>query len=222
MSDAHAMAIALGCLHVGRHDEARALLASFAQPLGRLGYGLYDQIQCLLQARLAAARGEDAQAWIRQLAALPDGPFYLTLHRRLLLASLQALPLPDIEALLMDLRSRGLMGMVRSAQMAAARSALAAGSPRAAAAHARAALALAATVDPWSDEPAAVWWVAAQALAAAGAQAQARAALAHGARWVERGGAQWADPAHRKAWLEGNPVHRELLGQVRTSAGDLR
>jgi hypothetical protein len=215
MSDAHAMGIALACLHVGRHGEARALLADFSRPLGRLGYGLYDQLRCLVQARLAAAGGDDVGPWIRQLAGLPPGPAHVMLHRRLLLASLQALPLPDTEALLSDLRERGLLGMVRCAELAAARCAMAAGSHQVAAAHARAALGLAAAVDPWSDEPAGLWLTAFDVLSACGATDEAHKALADGAAWVERGSAQWSDPAQRRAWREGNPVHRALLDRAR-------
>jgi hypothetical protein len=96
-------------------------------------------------------------------------------------------------------------------EIAAARAAWAAGSPAAAVAHARQALALAACVDGWVDEPATVWLAAAEVLGACGQPAEAVAAGVAGARWVQAGAAQWADAAARRAWREEHPVHRALL-----------
>lgn len=211
MSDVHGMAYALACYRVGLHGEARSLLAQFSGPLGRPGYALHDHIECLLQAQLAVSEGRNVQPWIDQLGALAPGPELVMLHRRVVMATLQASALDEVECLLDDLHGRGLKGMLVCAEMAAARIALDSGALEAAARHAGAALAKHDAMDPWIDVPAALWLTAFDVFSACGATDEAQRALADGIAWVERGSLQWVDPEHRRAWREGNPVHRALL-----------
>jgi hypothetical protein len=217
MREVYAMTIALSCIAVGRHDEAQAWLDGHTQPLGRAGYAMYDVIVALARARLAAARGEPVAPWVERLQAVSPLPSGGMLHRRVALASLQPLPLAELEALLAELRQRGQSGLMRSVEIAAARAALAEQRLPAAADHARAALRLAPFVNAWSDEPATLWLTAFDVLTACSAHAEADAALAEGVAWVERGSAQWADPAHRHAWRERHPLHRALLERARSS-----
>lgn len=199
---------ALALIACGRLDEAAAELARHP-PAGRDGHGLQDMGLQLTQARLAQRRGEDATGWLDAAAAARELPPGLQLQRAVALASMR--PDPNAATLAATLARRGMAGLQRVAELAAARAALAAGHADAAVSHARAALALEAQVDAWVDEPAALWCGAAEVLAAAGRADEARVAAARGAAWVDAGSAQWADPAHRRAWRETHPLHRRLL-----------
>lgn len=201
---------ALACISVGRHDAAVALLAGHP-PAGRPGMGLQDLGYHLTQARLALARGTPAAPWLAlavQASGLPPG---LLLQREVAIAGLQPGDPDHLATLAQDLRRRGLLGMQRVVESAAARAALGAGRKAAAVQHARNALALVAQVDGWLDEPASAWLAAAEVLAACGLADEAAAAAAQGAAWVQRGAQQWTDDHDRSAWLQGNPLHRRLL-----------
>ena len=156
-------------------------------------------------------RGEDPSPWLAAAASATGLPPGLQLQRRVAMASLQTPAHGELAPLLDQLRERGMRGLQRTAEIAAARAALAGGQPGPALAHARTALALAGHVDAWIDEPASVWLDAADVLSACGCADEAASAVATGAAWVTRGAAMWEDPAHRAAWLDGNPVHRRLL-----------
>jgi len=211
MREVYAMTIALSCIAVGRHDDAQTWLDRHTRPPGRAGYAMYDLIYFLAHARLAAARGGPVSAWIEGMLAVAPLPSGGLLHRQVALASLQPMPLAELEALLADLRRRGQRGLMRSVEIAAARAGLAERNLPAAAAHARAALNLGAFVNAWSDEPATLWLTAFEVLSACGASEEADAALSDGVTWVERGSAQLSDRAHREAWRDGHPLHRALL-----------
>lgn len=131
-------------------------------------------------------------------------------RRRVLAATLCVPALPAAAALVAELRERSLWSLARQAHNIAARSALAAGARAQAAEHARQALALAAHVDPWTDEPAAVWLDAAAVLCAAGAVAEAEAARASGRHWIAQSAQALTDPADQMAWCEQHPLHRAL------------
>lgn len=203
---------ALAFMACGRLDDARAVLSRHP-PAGRDGMGLQDLGYHLTRARLALLSGEPAAPWLDLAAAAAALPPGLVLQRDVVLASMRA-PRPGehaARAALADrLRARGMRGLLRVAEVAAARAALVDRDPSAAAAHARRALALAGQVDGWVDEPASVWLAAAEVLAACGHADDAAAAASQGAAWVAAGAAQWAHPSHRSAWLDGHPVHRAL------------
>lgn len=159
-------------------------------------------------ASTASAR-EAALAEMARLWPAADG--LMGFRRRVLAMSLAVPKTADAEALLADLRERGLWPLARQAHGIAARSALVAGDGEQAAAHAREALALAEHVDPWTDEGAAVWLDAAAVLQAAGAVAEAAAAREQGRAWVVGLAQALPDAADRLAWREGHPLHRALL-----------
>jgi DNA-binding SARP family transcriptional activator len=151
------------------------------------------------QAALAAM----AQRWPAE-----DG--VMGWRRRVLDATL-VLPAPAAaDRLVAELRARALWPLARQAHAIAARSALAAGAEEPAAAHARQALALAAHVDPWTDERASVWLDAAAVLRAVGAAAEADAARADGRAWLAQAAEHLPAAADHVAWCEGNPLHRAL------------
>jgi tetratricopeptide (TPR) repeat protein len=131
-------------------------------------------------------------------------------RRRVLAATLVLPDLPTAEALVGDMHARGLRPLLRHAQVIAARAALQQREPARAIEHARQALALAAHVDPWTDELASVWLEAAAVLEQAGANGEAQQALASGRAWLEQAAALLADMAQREAWLQGHPLHRAL------------
>lgn len=204
---------ALACLAVGRMAEARAWLARHP-PAGMAGLALQDLALQLTQARCARFEGRDAEPWLRLARgadALPPG---LDLQREVAIVSLSE-PEPQESArraaLVQTLAARGMRGLQRVAAIAAARAALAAGRPERAEAQIRAAIALDGVVDAWVDDRASVWLAGAQVLQACGREDDARAVAARGAAWVRGQSAQWAAPADREAWLEGQPNHRGLL-----------
>ncbi len=201
---------ALAHIALGRHADAAAWLDRHPAP-GRPGQRLTDLGWQLARARLASVRGEDPSPWLAGAASATGLPPGLQLQRQVAMASLLTPTHDELEPLLDRLRQRGMRGLQRTAEIAAARAALAGGQPGPALAHARTALALAGHVDAWIDEPASVWLDAADVLSACGCADEAASAVATGAAWVTRGAAMWEDPAHRAAWLDGNPVHRRLL-----------
>jgi hypothetical protein len=130
--------------------------------------------------------------------------------RRRVLAATQALPpLAEAQALAAELHERGLAPLARHAHRIAARSALAEGAREPALAHVRRALAGGSAVDPWTDEPAALWLETAAVLREAGAPEQAREVLAQGRAWLAQAALALPEPA-RAAWLHGHPLHRAL------------
>jgi DNA-binding SARP family transcriptional activator len=206
--------LAVAYLAVGRLDEAEQWLARHTEAIGTPGFALHDLAYFAAAARLRHARGESPAAAVAQLAELgqqrlPAGP---ELQRRAILMRWLPPAAAEQDALLADLRARGMRGLLRCALNGAARAALARGELALAADHARAALQLAAHADIWCEEPAEVWWTAFEVLRACGQADEARAALRAGAAWVQAGAAQWTDASERDAWLHGNPLHRSLLG----------
>ncbi|MDZ7651457.1 MAG: hypothetical protein U5L03_02240 [Burkholderiaceae bacterium] len=173
---------------------------------------LHDLSYFTAAIRLKHARGESPAEPAAQLAALgrqglPAGP---ELQRRAILMRWLPPPAAEGQALLADLRARGMRGLLRCALNGAARAALARGVAQAAD-HAREGLQLAAHADIWCEEPADVWWTAFEVLEDCGHAAEAEAALQTGAAWVQAGATQWTDVHERDAWLRGNPLHRALL-----------
>ncbi|WP_425257827.1 ATP-binding protein [Rubrivivax sp. RP6-9] len=209
---------ALLLIACGRLAEAEAVLQRHP-PAGRPGQALQDLGLHLTRARLATLQGRPAGHWLALAAAPLPLPPGLVLQRAVVLASLQGGDAHALDALAAELGRRGMRGLQRVAAQAAARAALAAGDTASAVQHVQQALALAGAVDAWDDEPASVWHTAAEVLAACGDAGGAAAAAARGAAWVRAGAAQWSDPAHRQAWLHGNPVHRDLLRQAASPAG---
>ena len=159
-------------------------------------------------AATASAR-EAALAAMARLWPAADG--VMGFRRRVLAMSLALPRAADAEALVAELRARGLWPLARQAHGIAARSALAAGDGERAAAHAREALALAEHVDPWTDEGAAVWPEAAAVLRAVGEAAEAAAAWEQGRAWVVRLAEELPDEADRSAWRDRHPLHQALL-----------
>ncbi len=217
LSAYEALRLALLQLTGGRPEAAEAALRHCPQP--GPGPSPLAAHRAWARARCDLAAGRDPAAALAEAAAACPAPHSQMGWRGQVLQALcgrpAALPLAEIEALLLTLEQRGLRALQRSAAIAAARQALHEDRPQRAREHAEAALALAACVDPWCDEPASVWLEAARAfdaLGLAGAAADARHA---GARWVREAAATLADPADRAAWCEGNPVHRALLAGTR-------
>lgn len=202
---------ALACTTAGLHARAQALLEAHTPAPGRSGQALYDQVQHLARARLAQARGEPVAPWAEALRALPVPSAGAQLHRRVILAGLGQAPRAELEALLQAVSERGQLGLQRTVALSAASAALAEGDRPAARRHAVAALALAAHVDAWCDEPARVWLEAGDVLQGCGEEAAARRAWQAGAAWVLQAAAGLADPALRRAWCEQQPRHRALL-----------
>lgn len=159
-------------------------------------------------AATATAR-EAALAEMARLWPAADG--VMGFRRRVLAATLALPEQADAEALVAELRARGLWPLARQAHGIAARSALAAGDGERAAVHARQALALAAQVDPWTDDGAAVWLDAAAVLQAAGEVAEAAAAREQGRAWVACTAEELPETADRLAWRDRHPLHRALL-----------
>lgn len=209
--DAFASALALAHIAVGRHDEARTWLEERHPARGQQGFVLPDIAWTLTRIKLAQRSGEDTTPWLAQVPPLDPLPPALQLQCTVALATLRPTPRTALETLVERLEALGMRGLLRSVRIVAARACLAEGQGDAACAHARAALAIAACVDGWLDEPASVWLAAAEVLGACGQAEEARAAAACGASWVRERAAAWATPQHRTAWLEGNPVHRALL-----------
>ena len=209
---------ALLLIACGRLAEAEAVLQRHP-PAGRPGQALQDLGLHLTQARLATLQGRPAGHWLALAAAPLPLPPGLVLQRAVVLASLQGGDAQQLAALAAELQQRGMRGLQRVAAQAAARAALAAGDTAAAVQLVQQALALDGVVDAWDDEPASIWHTAAEVLAACGRGDEAAAAAARGAAWVRAGAAQWTAPAHRQAWLQGNPLHRALLAWAAPAAG---
>lgn len=219
--DAFFIALALAHLAVGRDDAAQAWLERHPAR-GQQGYTLPDVAWTLTRAKLACWRGQDPMPWLAQVQGLEALPPALQLQCEVALATLRPVAAAHFEALAalaLRLQGLGLRGLQRSIEAVAARAALQAGHAAAATVHARRALALAAHVDAWIDEPATVWLMAAEVLQATGQAEEAAAAAATGAAWVQARAAPWPDEAARHAWCEGHPVHRALLKRAVTGTG---
>ncbi|GAP38569.1 transcriptional regulator, AfsR/DnrI/RedD family [Piscinibacter sakaiensis] len=203
-SQAQALAVA------GRGAAARALLDRHPAP-GRPGQGTQDLHLLLTRARLDHRDGRDPSADLARAAEVGALPTGLVLQRAALAAALQGGDPDALAALVDELGTRGLVALQRLAAQGAARAAVAAGRPDQAVAMARQALARAAEVDAWVDEPASAWVTAHEVFAACGESAAARDAAHLGAAAVREGAAAWRRAAEREAWLHGNPLHRRLL-----------
>jgi hypothetical protein len=136
-------------------------------------------------------------------------------RRRVLAATLAPTTVEEAEALVAELRARGLGPWQRRAHLIAGQCALATGHAdgRARAAeHARQALALAAHVDPWIDDAGAIGLQAAALLRASARpedRDEAEAACARGRAWLEQTAESLPEEAARAAWL-AHPVHASL------------
>ena len=131
-------------------------------------------------------------------------------RRRVLAARLSTPNWQAAESLLAELQARGLQALARRARLIAAQAALAAGALPPAIEHAQQAVAEFGPVDPWTEEPAALWLDAAAVLHAAGAPPQAEAVLARGRAWLAAAAESLPGAAERGAWLQGHPLHRVL------------
>jgi hypothetical protein len=129
-----------------------------------------------------------------------------------LAAGLEPPALPAALALLAELQDRHLVPLARRAHLHVARAALAVGEGELSIDHAHQALSGAVAVDPWTDEPAALWLDAAAVLRAARAAARADEALARGRRWLGEAAHTLPEGAARDAFLRAHPVHRALAG----------
>jgi hypothetical protein len=76
------------------------------------------------------------------------------------------------------------------------------------------ALGLSDCVDAWGDEPASVWADAVDVFDAVDQRGRALAVAAQAANWVQVRAGQWKTEGARRAWLQGNPLHRRLLGRA--------
>ena len=210
--DAFACALALMHIAAGRHAEALRWLEERHPARGQHGFLLPDIAWALTRVKLSRVRGEDPVPWLAQVPALDPLPPALQLQCTVALATLRPdTPLAELQALAARLDTLGLRGLRRVVLVAAARAAQSQGQLDEACERARQALTLIDHVDGWLDEPASVWLAAAHAFGAAGRQAEAQQAAADGAAWVRERAALWTLPEDREAWLNGNPVHRELL-----------
>jgi len=175
-----------------------------------------------LRVQIAGARGDDTAALLQEAGTNMASPAVTvaTLKHRVMQVRWQALPYDEVAALAALLRERGLRGMQRAAEAAAARAAMAQHDLLAAAAHARAALTLADALDPGCDEMAGVWATASTVLQAAGAHAEARAAHDAGVAWLQRTAAhEFEDEASRRRFLQGHASHRALLAGAAETTG---
>lgn len=213
MRELYASTMALCCLALGRLEDAQRWLDDHTRPAGRQGYAMVDYPALMARARLAQACGMPLDPWIDALQAVGPMSAGGLLHRQVTLAALQTGALEPLQALLTPLRERGQLGLLRTLQLAAARSAHAAGHHELARSHAMAALELAEHVDTWCDQTASVWLECHAVLAAVGAPDEARGALLRGVRWVQAGAAQLTLDADRRSWQQGNAIHRELLAR---------
>jgi tetratricopeptide (TPR) repeat protein len=197
--------IALAWMQRGRRERAQAIVEGAGTEIDQGGIAFVR----IRLAQADASRLDDALDVTKD--GWPPPASALGMRLRTLEAFLRRPPLADVQVLIATLRERGLRPLERLAHLAAARAAVAIGEQAAAGTHARAALAMAALVDPWVDEPAQVWLEAGAALRAAGAVDEAKAAFAAGRAWVEQAAATLESDDDRRAWREGNPVHRALL-----------
>jgi DNA-binding SARP family transcriptional activator/energy-coupling factor transporter ATP-binding protein EcfA2 len=198
-----AAARALGWCSLGRAEQAVGDAADLPPCEGWFGF---------LHWRLAGSN--DARR--RALAAIaqhwPAAHGVMGCRRRVLAARLVLPGLPAAVELVVELRDRALAPLARRAHLIAAQAAHAAGAHEQAIDHARQALEAAGAVDPWTDEPAALWLDAAAVLRAARAPAQAHDALARGRAWLGEAAQSLPSGPVRQAWLHGHPLHRELAG----------
>jgi hypothetical protein len=212
ISQSHAVHMALAHLAVGRLDEAERWLARTGLR-GTTAFATHDLGVLLARARIAAARGEPVAEPVQNLRDLLSGraPIGPSLLLRAALLRWHAPAPQEIDDLLAELRARDMKALLRCALNGAARIALERGQEAHASDLAGRALQLARHVDMWCEEPAQVWVTAHDVLQACGHAAQARQAKAAGAAWVRKCAEQWADDDARRAWLEGQPLHRALL-----------
>jgi DNA-binding SARP family transcriptional activator len=210
MRELYASTMSLCCLALGRLEEAQRWLDDHTRPAGRQGYAMVDYPALMARARLAQACGTPVAPWIDALQAVGPMSAGGLLHRQVTLAALQTSALEPLQALLTPLRERGQLGLLRTLRLAAARSALAAGYHELARSHAMAALELAEHVDTWCDQTASVWLQCHEVLAAVGAREEAHRALRYGVQWVHAGAAQFTYDTDRRAWRQGNAIHRDL------------
>jgi hypothetical protein len=113
-------------------------------------------------------------------------------------------------AVLRESEARGQAGMALAARIRAVQCTLDAGSTDEAATLARTALAGSADVPTDDVYRGELWWQAYRALAAAGARDEADAARQQGVQWLQRIAREELPAAMREAFLEGNPVNRQL------------
>ncbi len=204
--------LAVAHLAVGRLDDAGRWLARSGLS-GGTASALSDLSALIARTRLASARGESTEDAVQGLLGLLSGgvPIGPRLLLRAVLLRWRAPEQREIDELLAELTARGMKALLRCALIGAARIALERGEMARAADLARRALALAPHVDLWCEEPAQVWVTAHEVLAECGQRDEARQAKAAGAAWVRDRAGDWDDDTERRAWLEGQPLHRALL-----------
>lgn len=200
----------------GTEPEVAAALAVAWRALGQPDLAVQGLPACdgwlaFAHWRLAATNTAREAALAAMASRWPADDGVMGCRRRVLAASVAVPALAAADALVSDLRERAMWPLARQAHGIAARSALTAGDAERAAEHARQALALAAHVDPWTDEPASVWLEAEAVLRACGAAAEADAARMQGRDWVLQSAAPLTDVVDRAAWCERHPLHRALL-----------
>jgi DNA-binding SARP family transcriptional activator/energy-coupling factor transporter ATP-binding protein EcfA2 len=161
--------------------------------------------------RLASTQRGRQQALDALARRWPADHGVMGFRRRILAATLAPPDQALARSLVAELRGRGLLPLLRRAEVAAARAALATGAHGAAIEHARQALALAAHADPWTDEPASVWVETAAVLREAQAGDEAGTTLARGRAWLLHAADTLPGAAERRAWLQVHPLHRALL-----------
>jgi DNA-binding SARP family transcriptional activator/tetratricopeptide (TPR) repeat protein len=197
-------------LDLGQHARARQELhaAGAGDPLPLH----FEARRLLLLARVQRLLGQETQALLLQAhqAAPPNG--WPEVRMLVELESALALPVAEALALLDDVRRRaaalGLRGTVLAALLRMAGVATEADAARAAAA-AQAAVALAGEVEPTLAMRAEVWLQAARGLRAAGEDDSA--VLRAGVDWVRATAAKHVAAMFREAFLQRNPVVRDLL-----------
>ncbi len=196
-----AAARALGWRFLGRDEGARD--AAAGPPPGQ-GWRAWVHAQ----ARHPADTRRQALAALAQHWPAPQG--VMGCRRRVLAAHLAAPDLVTAEALVADLRERALRPLARRAHLLAAQAALGEGQRSRAIEHARQALDGAIAIDPWTDEPAALWLDAAAVQHAAQARAEAEATLARGRAWLTAAAQALPEGAVREAFVNAHPLHRAL------------
>jgi DNA-binding SARP family transcriptional activator len=197
-------------LDLGQH--ARAQQALQAAGAGERLPSHMEARRLLLLARVQRVLAQDPRALLQQAAdaAPPNG--WPEVRMVVEVESALGLPAGDALALLENVRERasalGLQGSVLAALLRTAGIAAAVDAPRAAAA-AHAALALATDIEPTLLPRSEVWLNAARALRAAGEEAAPT--LQAGRAWLQATAAAHVAEPFREAFLQRNPVHRELL-----------
>jgi DNA-binding SARP family transcriptional activator len=191
----------------GELDRAQALLAQ-AEPLPPPGITVIGQFHARAAARLAAARGGSAQAWLERATGWGASG----LRHELALAAAGPPPAPaQAASWVASAQAAGWLPQLRLAQLQAARATLASGDRAGARAALAQALALAHAVDPWLEDTARQWVEAAALFDALGQPEAAAEQRRAGAAWVRRGAATLADgSAEQQAWLHGSTWHRAL------------